>query len=111
MNHAESPNRVARERKGAWRTNHALEAELRSGAADVGCSRSLGSRFPQIELDTVAFAQHLDPLAVDGARVKEHFLAGSVSNESKSLVRSQCFDGSCHRYPFFLLFDGRAGVT
>ena len=47
-------------------------------------------------LDPIALTQHVDALAVDGARMKEHLLAGGIPNKAESFVCSQCLDGSCH---------------
>ena len=58
------------------------------GAPDVRRPRSLGPSLADVELHAVAFAQRVDAFAVDGAGMEEHFLAGTVANETESLVGS-----------------------
>ncbi|HUK36938.1 MAG TPA: hypothetical protein VLV86_23650 [Vicinamibacterales bacterium] len=50
--------------------------------------------------DAVAYSQHVDALAVDGALVKEIFLAAVISDEPESLVRAQRLNFPCHSSAF-----------
>ena len=69
---------------------------LRGGSADARRSRALRTVAPEIELDTIAFAEVVDALTEDGAGVEEHFLAARVSNKAESLVCTESLDCSCH---------------
>jgi hypothetical protein len=60
---------------------------LCGGTADVLRARTLGS-LTDVEFDSVAFAQILQPLAVHGALVEKVLLLGIILDEPKTLVHS-----------------------
>ena len=68
---------------------------LGGGASDVLGARPLGS-LADVELDTVAFAQILEPLAVDGTPMEEVFLPGIVLDEPEPFIDSQRTNLSRH---------------
>ena len=69
---------------------------LRGGPPDIRGPGSLGTGLTEIELDTIALAQIVDALTVDGAGVEEHFFPAGISNKAEPFVYSQRFNRSCH---------------
>lgn len=84
-------------------THAGIDRSLGGGAPYVLGPRTLRAFRAQRELDAVAFPQHLDAFAVDGALVKEVLLAALTFDEAKSLFDSQRFNRSCHALQFILL--------
>jgi hypothetical protein len=61
---------------------------LRRGPPDIRGPGSLGTGLAEIELDTIALAQVVDALTVDGAGMEEHLFPSGISNKAESFICS-----------------------
>src|SRR5436189_89001 len=72
--------------------------QLSGRAPDVLGSRTLWSGLTKRKFNGVALAEHLNPIAVDGALVKKILLAPGVRDESEPLLRAQRLNRTCHSF-------------